>query len=141
MVKGKSESDAGMMRPEDIRSDKANLQWLILKQMDRVNYLMSVAQASKQDYQGRINLINGIESGLRCLESMLFPSLPETYFKRMKRIKAELKLKYKRIYSGPKGVKEYLTFLSDWYDLLVSQLGATGLLPTEEIDVYIDDEI
>jgi hypothetical protein len=147
-----SESEFGTQRPEDIRSNKANLAFLCLKQLDRANHILSLSQSRRKTWEGRANLCHGVYFSLMSIESMLSNYLPETYYKEATKLKARLNEKivveidgekkklgllqklecYGSTYKFEAGVDVYLELCSQWYSLLVKNFGAANLLPAKD---------
>jgi len=149
------------IKAEDIQSDRANLQFLILRQLDRTNYLLSINLAAKQDQKTKRNLVLGIESSIRSLECLMITYLAEDYFERKKVIMGKLNGKYefpcdeckKKTGGYPKvqllydcycvggygtyhqffnGAESYAEYLCEWLALLIENLHKANLMPTKK---------
>lgn len=87
----KDPSDYASLRPQDIESEKGNLKYLLVKQLDRTNYLMSVSRAERMDRASLVPLLYGLEFSLRSIEAMMQPFLDENYRVKVKEIKLALR--------------------------------------------------
>lgn len=147
--------------PEAITSDKANINFLIMQQLDRINYLIAVGIAATNENRSKTNIVTGIMQGLSSIEAMMANVLGEEYEKSVEGIKENLlhpvgvknSLYCKLSVSGDEQKKikaeERLDlskhiFLCDhapdyalnecikWYKIIVKQLGKINLVPTKE---------
>jgi len=152
---------------DSISSEGANIRFLILQQIDRLNYLFSFKMASAVDNIQRQNVQIAVETTLRSLESLLNPILDESYFVPAKELKANLQRKRfetvrvgwsvnitrtetekrKRIHK-PYGLRRvplvfsdsslHLVVCCEWFDLITKNLRNVGLLPSKKEDYIFD---
>ncbi len=139
------------MNVEDIRNERTNLQYLVLQELDRYNFLVSVSQARRKTFDGRVAVARGAYSAIRTIESMLNSFLTEDYKTKSAKLKTKMHQKYVLEINGAKirlrlleqvqvngqtfffndGVDQYLDLLSELQDLLISQFGAANLMPVK----------
>ena len=108
--------------------DKIDYDELVYRQMEKVNNL---ASGDWRD-TGRLRVFR---CSLRALEGAVNPYLPDTYGDKKDKIVKELdKINLKeRVLVGKDNREIYFELLMDWYDLLVIELDALGLLLEEGI--------
>jgi len=136
------------IRPEDIGSKKANLQFLILRQLDRTNFLMTMVYSGDASESKNVRITLAIENGMRSIESMISPFLPKSYYEEVEPIKEKLrkpvrvwfrfedkkKAKGRLVNLVDASAMRYLHLLSEWYDVLTKNLNVVGLLPVQETE-------
>ena len=84
----------GSMVPQDIQSEKANIQFLILRQLDRSNWLKSIFLAGKSS-RGEINFMFLVLRGsTQAIELSMAPFLDKTTLDETKLIRAKLDKDY-----------------------------------------------
>jgi len=151
IAKPKSSFDS--LSPESISSDKANINYLILEEFNRINYLLTIGLSSINENRTRAHIARGIYFGLRSIESMMAHVLDEKYYELAKPLKEKLtkpthirfegeapsKEETKKILLEVPSAWQYLydtapdhalNCCAEWYDLLVRQLPAIQLTAT-----------
>lgn len=154
------------MVPEDITSEKANIQFLILRQMDRTNWLMSVSRSSKTSREATISLLRGIRSSIQALELMMTPFFSPKVLKQTAAIKKKLdqnykfraqdgKIRFNRLLYTSKFISSnritsvrhtvnydtdiYMAILDEWYLVIMQNLASTNLAPVKKKRYDFDD--
>jgi len=153
--------------PDDIRSEATTINWLVLEQLNRLNFMFSFKLASAPDLQARKNVQKGIESTLRSLESMLSNHLNEEYDEAVNPIKQQL-IKTRKVPVKVASLKHsdeerrlkvrfpfnlvpvllidlnpdlHLNLCSDWHDIVIQNLRNTGLLPSKRDSFAFDKRV
>jgi len=122
-------------KPEDIKAQKLGIEILIMKQIDRINELIS--NANVLSMQGSYFTARIVPRSIHALESMMTPTLTDTY-------KEEAE-EYKKLLIGNGeetlnqiGVDGFVAKCNQWYALVCVELQEVGLFPIKEIE-YEDD--
>jgi hypothetical protein len=128
------------LEAEDISADKLTIGRVILLHLNRLNTLFSTGFASAPKGMYTSCCANGIISGLATLEAMLANTLTPSYFQGVAGLK-------KQIYqSQSESIQTCLAdsnpafslrLSSQWYALLVKELGMAGLIPTKKGELTI----
>lgn len=84
----------GSMVPQDIQSDKANIQFLILRQLDRTSWLKSVSLAGKASRGEIVALLEGLRGSIEATEILMAPFLDAKTLKQMEAIQDKLDKNY-----------------------------------------------
>jgi len=119
------------MNADSIRSENLTLQVIVLKHLDRINYLFSAGRASVGGNEnfGYLDAYIGLFGGLAALESSVSFKLEKDYWQKSFRYKQRAR---QLDLSGNIGEgTEFILLMSSWYSLLVKQLNILNLLPTE----------
>ncbi len=159
----KDDSDFRVMKPESIRAESTSLSMLIIKQMDRLNELLTYEFSKKEKWHEKTALLQGIYSGILVFESTMTPFLKgrEQYAPKAKALKLQLNQKYRvdilqgsktieigllerkweadRWWTVQSGIHKYLTIINEWYALLIQNLDAVNLLPLKRVDFYFEE--
>ncbi len=150
----------GSMAPQDIQSDKANIQFLIVRQLDRTNWLKSISLAGKINRNQLTALLIGIRGSIQSIELLLAPYLEDKVLKEIKAIKEKLdkdytfkdpaddvirKIRYlQRVKYKPKGeilektytlandTNKYMDLLDEWNLILMKNLKVANLAPLKK---------
>lgn len=115
-----------VLEPEDIRTEKMTVNYLILRQMERVNQLLTFGVAGTGEHKDIGNVNTGVKLGLRSIESMMKNNLPDDYFveaAKLKTLSAGVQLNAVSAIDNP---------ISKWYDLIVEQLPRIQLVPAKK---------
>ncbi len=123
--------------PTRIKSDdNYNVKTLVLKQVDRITFMLSINRAGTQGLSENYRALGfGVKSGLMSLEALISPYLKESseYFIKTKEIKDCLELLEKKylvdsIHFG------YWEYLNAWLACLVNELSKLGYFPQGTYD-------
>lgn len=152
----------GSMIPQDIQSDKANIQFLILRQLDRTNWLKSVSLAGKSSRGEIVALLEGLRGSIEATELLMAPFLDDKTLKEIEVIENKLdkdyyfrdvadgikrstRLLYQTRYT-PKGeiipktytisydTNKYKKLLNKWALILSKNLGKANVTPGKKIE-------
>lgn len=112
-------------------SEGINLATNVLRHMDRINFLVSIEAAHARNPRELEIILKSIKAALRFLESMLAFSLGKSYYEKKKDLNLPKRIRAEES-------EKLIDLLGRWYDLLVRNLGASGLLPVKKtiIDIY-----
>jgi hypothetical protein len=109
-----------VISPEDIRADKMNLEYLILQQLNRINFLLTVGVSNTGERKPSGSVNSAVIYGLRSVESLLQNHLKDDqeYSEQAGEIKSSLNYTMDCVndVDGP---------LAKWYDLLIRKLPYT----------------
>lgn len=136
--------DFEMLSPADIHNEKATIEFLILRQVDRLNYLATIARANRQNKTDIKDLLYSIKTGQRRIHSMLWPYLSrdEEYQADWEKIKARFETKKgnaREVDFGFEGQEKFLDTLDDWNDILMLKLSKVGLFPRRKKQFDFED--
>ena len=128
---------------EDIRSGGFTIQNLITRQLDRVDFLMTLGTAKIEggvSYMEEMQIINAVQRGLRSVESYLSPYLKEDteYYEQVKQYKAVLSQRLQQGQDLTTKTQSRFNALAEWTDLLVSRFGNVDILPQKKISIEFD---
>lgn len=115
-----------LVEPEDIRSDKATVPYLVIQQLNRINYLFTLVISRPPSGKGGPNQITaGVLFGLRSVEAMMSSQLKPDYYEKARELKKDL----------PNDILNASVddALFQWYDLLVANFSRIGLGVLEKI--------
>ena len=131
------------MASEDIRSGGFTIQNLITRQLDRIDFLMTLGTAKMQggaSYMEEMQIINSVQRGLRSIESYLSPYLKDDqeYYDEVKQYKAVLSQRLQAGQDLTTKTQTRFKALAEWTDLLVSKFGNIDILPQKKITVDFD---
>lgn len=157
----------GSMVPQDIQSEKANIQFLILRQLDRSNWLKSISLAGKSSRGEITSLLRGLRGSTQAIELSMAPFLDKTTLDETKLIRAKLDKDYsftdptdnvkrwiRLLYEAkyvPKGqilektytlnydTDKYMDLLDEWSLILMKNLGKANLAPAKKMKYDIDE--
>ena len=122
--------DAG----SDVKGTKFNVQLVIIKQLDRLGYLMTFgtvnADKSRDFYRNALSLW---QSNFY-IESLLTKFLSDKYRDEAPALKLKTRDLLK-IFDGHD--IEFMDAWNQWFSLLVNEMSLVGLLPIPEIDYYV----
>lgn len=118
----------------DVRGDKFNVQLVIVKQLDRLGFLMTFgtqnAEKSRDFYRNALALW---QSNFY-IESLLTKFLSKRY----KDEAPALKIETRNLLTNFDGHDiEFMDAWNRWFALLVNEMSLVGLLPIPEIDYYV----
>ena len=136
--------DYQTMAPQDISNEKATIEFLVLRQIDRTNYLASISRSTKTGPNEISNLLYSIRDSQSRLEAMLWPYLfddPE-YKAEIAKIEAILEEKKgsgRKIDYGLEGQEIFVKALNEWYKMLMLKLRETGLFPRKKKTYDIEE--
>lgn len=127
--------------PTSIRSDSEyNVKTIVLKQVDRLTYMLSIAQANTTGISENYRALGfGIKSGLLSLEALIKPFLlkDSNYYVQTNRIKKLLNfLEYN--YSVNSRDFRYWELENLWLGYLVEELSHLGYFPSQLEDLEYD---
>jgi hypothetical protein len=122
----------------DIRGSGYSLQNLVTRQMDRVNWLLTLSTAKSEQGSQHFNdeqMSKAAKRGLRLIETFLSPYIQndEEYITETNTIKEKI-----RKAQNIGNTNELTDLLCDWYDFLVSRLGNLDMLPQRSTDIEFD---
>ncbi len=121
--------------PRNIKGDNDySVKNLVLKQIDRINLLLSIYKANTQGVSENHRALGfGVKSGLLTLEAMLCPFIKKesTYYTDTNKIQKEL-TRLEQTYSINSGDFRYWFWLNKWYGYLIMELHTLGYFPTLE---------
>lgn len=131
------------MPTESIRSGGYTLQHLITRQLDRIDYLMTLGTAKMQSgtsFMEEIQVTNAVQRGLRSIESYLSPYLKadEEYQTLANSYKAVLNQTIQAREDLTNKIQSRFNALALWQDLLVSRFGNIDILPQKRITIEFD---
>lgn len=137
-------SDYQTMAPQDISNEKATIEFLVLRQIDRTNYLASISRSTKTGQNEVINLLYSIRDSQSRLEAMLWPYLyqDDEYKEAMQKIEytlEERKGQARKIDFGLEGQEIFVKALNEWNKLLMLKLRETGLFPRKKKTYDIEE--
>ena len=159
----------GSMIPQDIQSDKANIQFLILRQLDRTNWLKSVSLAGKSSRGEIVALLEGLRGSIEATEVLMAPFLDAKTLKEMEKIRDKLDKNYffrdnvdgkvrstRLLYQAkyiPRGevisktytlrydTNRYKKLLNEWALILSKNLTKANVTPGKKIEYEFKDNI
>ena len=118
----------------DVKGDKFNIQLVIVKQLDRLGYLMTFgtvqADKSRDFYRNALSLW---QSNFY-IESLLTKFLSQKYRDQAPVLKEKTR-ELLKIFDGHD--IEFMDAWNQWFALLVNEMSLVGLLPIPEIDYYV----
>jgi hypothetical protein len=127
--------------PTSIRADSEyNVKTLVLKQVDRLTYMLSIAQSNTIGTSERYRALGfGIKSGLMSLESLIKPFLKNSpdYYKQTERIKKML-FHLEQNYNVNSRDFRYWELENMWLGYLVEELSHLGYFPAQLEDLEYD---
>jgi hypothetical protein len=130
-----------LVHPQNIQSESDyNVKTLVLKQVDRVTYLLSIERAKiiglSENYRA---LAFATKSALQSLEAMISPFIKEgsEYYIKTKEIKKALTY-LEQTYAVHSRSYHYANLLNIWLSLIVKELSHLGYFPSQPYDD--DDE-
>jgi len=139
-----NESSFQPLSAESISSEKMNVMYLLLMQVDRVLYLITFKLANCQFEFQRKSTMYAIAAGLRSIESLMGSVLGKEYFLKAGEITEELnsfseQIQYTprrevRIYLIDSEPQRYLALCCQWFDLEIEQMKKLNLLPAQKQD-------
>jgi len=123
--------------PTRIKSDdNYNVKTLVLKQVDRITFMLSINRAGTQGLSENFRALGfGVKSGLMSLEALISPYLKEEseYFVNTTKIKKVLDLLEKRDLVDSTDFR-YWELLNSWLACLVNELSKLGYFPQGTYD-------
>ena len=121
------------MQPEAITAEKANRKHLLMQQLDRVNFLLTIGLSTTTESRVTGNITRGTLYGLRSIESMMCNDLEkEHYYDAVIELKAALP----QSLTMPKHIDNPIT---KWYDLLVKNMHKLDMIPAKKIPFDFED--
>lgn len=138
----KSYDPMSSVQPHNIKPDSDfNMRMLVLKQVDRINVMLSLNLANTRGRQSNFRALGfGVKSALFSLESMIYPSIKKEsdYFEESKKL--QIKLKYlEDNYNLTSYNFVYWRLLNIWFRNLSVELSKLGYFPSESYE-YNEDE-
>jgi hypothetical protein len=126
------------MDSSNIRGSGYSIQNLVTRQLDRINFLLTLGTAKitqEQQYFNETQMLYSVKRGLRTVESFLSPYIKndKEYLEGTDKIK-------QRITTAISANKPTQAFdeLAEWYDALISRLGNLDMLPQKSADIEFD---
>lgn len=123
--------------PTRIKSDdNYNVKTLVLKQVDRITYMLSINRATTLGMSENYRALGfGIKSGLMSLEALISPYLKEgsEYFENTKKIQDAL-THLESQYLVDSTDFRYWKLLNMWLACIVKELSKLGYFPQEPYD-------
>lgn len=117
-----------VLEPEEITAEKITVNYLILQQLNRINFNLSVGLTNTYDKRPVRQVIVGVVYGLRSIESMMANVLSEEYYEKALELKRNLDtVNFRRISTVDNAVTK-------WFDLLVGEFHKINLIPLPEKD-------
>jgi hypothetical protein len=131
------------MPTDSIRSGGFTIQNLITRQLDRIDFLMTLGTAKMDggvSYMEEMQIINAVQRGLRSVESYLSPYLKDDaeYYDKVKVFKAMLSQPLQQGQELSAKTQSRFNLLAEWTDLLVSRFGNIDILPQKKLTVDFD---
>lgn len=132
------------INPSDIRSGGFTIQNLITRQLERVDFLLTLGTAKinqGSQYFDENQMAQATKRGLRSVESYLSPFLEddEEYKTKAKQYKAQLdSILSERVVTDENKKNQIFNTLALWQDLLVSRMGNIDLLPQKRTEIEFD---
>ena len=131
------------MPSEAIRSSGLTIQTLITRQLDRIDFLLTLGTAKTQNglsYMEELQIINAVQRGLRSIESYLSPFLVEDkeYYEEAKQYKAILNQPLQQGQDVTTKAQAKFNAVADWTDLLVSRFNNVDLLPQKRTTIDLE---
>lgn len=130
------------IEPSDVTAANQNYPGLILKQMERINYLLIMGTQRMATTGGIAQVLTvpelsgSIYRGLRSVESMLSPFLnDDNYYTEAKKVKKKIEG-----LDASRTPDEMFEALGQWYDLLILRLSVVDILPQKSVDLDLTDE-
>ena len=127
--------------PTNIRADSEyNVKTLVLKQVDRLTYMLSIEQANTTGTSEQYRALGfGIKSGLMSLESLIKPFLRKgsNYFVETKRIQKMME-HLENNYSVNSRDFRYWELENLWLGFLIEELSHLGYFPSQLEDLEYD---
>ena len=120
------------MQPEAITAEKANIKHLLMQQLDRVNFLLTIGLSTTTESRVTGNITRGTLFGLRSIESMMCTDLEQEYYDKAVEIKAALP----QSLTMPRSIDNPIT---RWYDLLVKHMHKLDMIPAKKIPFDFED--
>ena len=122
-----------LVEPEDIRSDKATVPYLVIQQLNRINYLFTLVLSRPADgKKGSNQITSAVLFGLRTVESMMSSQLRQDYYDEVRDLKNNLPQQLLNATVDDN--------LFKWYDLLVKNFGRIGLGVVEKVTYDFSDK-
>ena len=142
---------------QDIQNEKVNIQFLILRQIDRTNWLKSISFAGKSSRNEQIALLQGLRGSIQSVELLMAPFLSKDTLVRTKAVKSRLDeeysfravdgvvrsnrllqtMKFELSRGGEKKKSRinndliiYMDLLDEWNMILMENLGKANLTPS-----------
>lgn len=120
------------MQPEAITAEKANIKHLLMQQLDRVNFLLTIGLSTTTESRVTGNITRGTLYGMRSIESMMCNELDTNYYTDAIELKAALP----QSLTMPKHIDNPIT---KWYDLLVKHMHKLDMIPAKRIPFDFED--
>lgn len=160
MSENQNEDNYLSIEPESISADKMSAQFLVLEQINRLNYLSTVGLANANKEKQK-QIANSFVFGLTALEALVSPYLSEEYQEKSEGIKAKLlnpagimlttsehecknTQAYSKIIENARNNPSKYYFLAEntpticlqiamqWFSLLLQEASKTSLYPTAQ---------
>lgn len=128
--------------PTDIRSGGYTIQNLITKQLERIDFMLTLGTAKIGDhsYFEEDQMIAAVHRGLRTIESYLSPYIEEDteYKEKSNNYKTIIRTALTERQTKGKAIPLPYNTIADWQDLLISRLGNVDLLPQKRTEIEFD---
>jgi len=121
-----------VLEPEEIRAEKVTVNWLIMQNLNRINYILSIGLAMAGESRLMSNVTASVRLSLRAIESLLVNDLDEKYYAEAEKLKKQLPTRL----DSTIGVNNALM---RWYDLIVRQLVKVNLVPAKQVVFDFED--
>lgn len=113
------------LEPEDIKGSKNITGYLIFRQIDRINFLITQGMARGDDIVlNELRILPTVKFGLYTIEKLLSPDLSKDYKKNVAGIKEEIK--------ASKTPDSALEHCMEWYEVLINEFPGE-LLPRKKM--------
>lgn len=124
-----------VIAPEDIRAEKITITYLILRQIDRINTLLTLGIASTDEKKTNADVTAGTLFGMRSIEAMMLNDLfdDEKYFDAVKLLKQNLPRRLDATTDPDNS-------LMKWYDLLVRKMTRVGIIPAKKVTYHFAEK-
>jgi len=110
------------LAPEDVKSPGASINFLLLRQLDRLNFLLATNRNENEEVCAR-EINTPVYLSLYSIENLLGSDVSEEYKSKIKVVKEEIEFHGNSL--------KRMRFLMEWYSLLVAELPA-ALKPVME---------
>jgi len=122
----------------DIKGTSDSFKGMILAQINRITYLLTLGNArydGPQEMFSEKSMAKSALRGMQVLEAMIKPILNKDYNQRTEPIKKEL-LSNLRQFSNRD--IEYFDCIAQWLEIIIEHLDKLNMIPEEEIELEFD---
>jgi len=148
MDERKKKDEFDVFSPDAIVSERGGVKYLLMRQLERTDWLMSFSMARCQTLYQRKCCLLGIYSALSSLENLLSPVLDSKYHKEAIPILEELDSDVSILTAKGRVRRSLLdcntdrfhSLLNGWHALLIQNLQSVGLLPSRRREFQFEDD-